>query len=684
VDTSKNSDRPHLLARAGFWLARLNVALVFVAASSVATAGDVYSPELAPANPQYLDYLVTKALTGRAEEVLADGQPATGYVPPPFDISHMTGMVPRDVLATRATLPGTFDLRATGMVTPVRNQGACGDCWAFATMGSLESNMLMAGAGTYNFSENHLNVRSGFDIGACKGGNASMATAYLIRWGNADGFAAGPVFETDDPYTSTTATSVSGLSPRFHHQETLYLPNRASYIDNTVWKTALQQYGALDVAFYVNTGNAAYWNSSTAAYYYSGSSGSNHEVTIVGWDDNYSASNFSTTPPGNGAYIVKNSWGTGWGKQGYFYLSYYDTSLGYASVFRADQSTGNYARQYAYDPLGMTSGASFAWAANVFTAQASESLAAVGFFTTSVNGSYELYIYTGTTGSPTSGTLRLSIAGTQAYAGYHTVVLPNAVALTAGEQFAVVMKETTPGYGYPAAIEDLWSGYSSAARASAGQSFYSQNGTSWYDLAALWPDANVTIRAFTSAATGTAAAFNDIANSWAVSYINAIAAAGITTGCGGGNYCPTLNVTRDQMAAFIIRAKEGEPTTACSTAPFADVPATSGFCKYIQRLAALGITTGCGSGNYCPGQVIDRQQAAAFLVRAVVGEPATDYCGTTNPFTDVSYDSAMCGYIKRLAELGITAGCGGGNFCPAGAVTRDQMAAFLARAFLGM
>lgn len=118
--------------------------------------------------------------------------------------------------------------------------------------------------------------------------------------------------------------------------------------------------------------------------------------------------------------------------------------------------------------------------------------------------------------------------------------------------------------------------------------------------------------------------------------------------------------------------------------PFQDVTAASFAMTNIMAIKAAGITAGCGGGNYCASSSVSRQEMAAFLVRAVEGEPPAGYCGTTNPFLDVPYASGMCGPIKRLAELGITTGCGGGNYCPTGLVTREQMGAFLARAFLGM
>lgn len=179
--------------------------------------------------------------------------------------------------------------------------------------------------------------------------------------------------------------------------------------------------------------------------------------------------------------------------------------------------------------------------------------------------------------------------------------------------------------------------------------------------------------------------FSDVpANNWALAYINALLDMGITTGCGSGNYCPSQFVTREQMAAFIVRVKEGEPTAGCTSQPFNDVPTSNFFCKYIQRMSALGVTTGCGNGNYCPSQNVTREQMAAFIIRAREGNPAAGYCGSTAPFLDVDTTNVFCGHIKRLLELHITTGCGPGNYCPSQNVTREQMAAFLARAFLGM
>ena len=181
--------------------------------------------------------------------------------------------------------------------------------------------------------------------------------------------------------------------------------------------------------------------------------------------------------------------------------------------------------------------------------------------------------------------------------------------------------------------------------------------------------------------------FKDVPSShWAFGYINAIRDAGITNGCGNNNYCPTARVTRDQMAAFLVRAIEGDPQSNLCAAgsPFSDVPWSVWYCSHVKRLVDQAITGGCGQGKYCPGNLVTREQMAAFIVRSVAGEPPQNYCGGVAPFKDVSPSSWSCGYIKKLIQLGITQGCGNGSYCPGANVDREQMAAFLARAFLGM
>lgn len=184
-----------------------------------------------------------------------------------------------------------------------------------------------------------------------------------------------------------------------------------------------------------------------------------------------------------------------------------------------------------------------------------------------------------------------------------------------------------------------------------------------------------------SALSSTVRPFTDVADSSSYApYVNTMHSIDVTAGCSSGKYCPNQSVTREQMAVFIIKAM-GANTAACSSAPFSDVPKTNAYCPYIKKLVDLGITSGCTSSKYCPGNDITRGQMAVFIVK---GMGATTTACSSAPFSDVPKTSAYCPYIKKLVDLGITSGCGGGKYCINDAVTRGQMAVFLGKGFVGM
>lgn len=440
-------------------------------------------PELAPLNPAFIAYK-TKA----ASSELALGEFGLGYFPSPLDLSHLNSL---EIINCQLSFPSSYDLRNYGKVTAVRNQGKCGACWAFATIASLES-YLMPGD-KRDFSENNLKNKHGFDFSCCEGGNKDMATAYLARWD-------GPVNETDDPYQETSCTSPSGLYPSKHIQDVIYIPGRRNALDNDAIKQALMNFGAVSVSMYWGD---SYWNSSNSAYYYYGGEDPNHLVAIIGWDDNFPGSRFKVAPPGNGAFLIRNSWGTNFGNSGYFWISYYDTvlALDEGAVFTAG-TTADYQTIYQYDTFGATSALGYtssntAWCANMFTSDKVQLLNAVSTYFLANGTTYELYIYTNcSASSPRSGTLAYSKSGTANYAGYHTIVLDQPVSLSAGQVFSIVFKLTTPNYSYPIPIELPISGYCSSATASAGQSFCSSTGSSWSDVTSYYPGTNVCVKGF--------------------------------------------------------------------------------------------------------------------------------------------------------------------------------------------
>jgi hypothetical protein len=166
-------------------------------------------------------------------------------------------------------------------------------------------------------------------------------------------------------------------------------------------------------------------------------------------------------------------------------------------------------------------------------------------------------------------------------------------------------------------------------------------------------------------------------------FVQALRNAEVTGGCGGPNYCPDNQASRAQMAVFLLRAKEGGDYTPppCTAPPFADVPAGDPFCRWIQELVARGVTSGCGGGNYCPAQPVNRAQMAVFLLVTREGPGYMPPACLTDPFLDVASSSPFCRWIQELVARGVTGGCGGGNYCPNAPVTRAHMAVFLALTF---
>jgi len=165
------------------------------------------------------------------------------------------------------------------------------------------------------------------------------------------------------------------------------------------------------------------------------------------------------------------------------------------------------------------------------------------------------------------------------------------------------------------------------------------------------------------------------------SFVTTLVSNAITAGVGGGAYGVDAPTLRQQMAVFLLKGKHGlcyAPPPCAGTFP--DVPCPSTFAAWIEALAAEGITGGCGSGNYCPQSPVRRDQMAVFLLKAEHGSsylpPAC-----AGAFPDVACPSTFADWIERLAAEQITGGCGNGNYCPLANNTRGQMAAFITKTF---
>lgn len=443
-----------------------------------------------PLSPHFEKYLtVSRQQPGR----MLTSTRLSGYIPPPLRLAHLSGQ--KAFLAFRdEALPAAYDLRKEKKLTPVKDQGLAGTCWAFAAYGSLESCLLPGD--TWDFSENNMkNLLSeacpeGYDRPADGGGNEWMATAYLARWN-------GPVTEAQDPY-NPSGTNCKQFLPVKHIKNVVYIPERRSPLDNTNLKLAIKNLGAVFSSMFFDDG---YYQEKNAAYYASGGEVPNHAICLVGWDNNYPRKRFKSTPPGDGAFIARNSWGKEWGEDGYFYISYYDLWIGkFNAVFSKAETPSSTDVIHQYDPLGWVASIGFsqptAWFANIFTVQADELLTGCSFYNASPDASYSLYVYKGVQPSqPRSGDMVLNLSGTISEPSYFIRKLSPTISLNQGQRFSIVIKLTTPGYNYPVPAELPIPGYSSKAQSQPGQGFISDKGKNWSDVYEAEQNASICLKA---------------------------------------------------------------------------------------------------------------------------------------------------------------------------------------------
>jgi hypothetical protein len=168
-------------------------------------------------------------------------------------------------------------------------------------------------------------------------------------------------------------------------------------------------------------------------------------------------------------------------------------------------------------------------------------------------------------------------------------------------------------------------------------------------------------------------------------WVESLVRAGVTSGCAVAPplYCPGLPATREQMAVFLLRAREGAAYAppACTAPPFTDVPCSSVFAPWIAELARRGITGGCGPGLYCPRASVARDQMAVLLLRTLEASTYAPPPCATPAFSDVPCANPFAAWVNELALRSIAGGCGGGLYCPGSAVTRGEMAVFLVATF---
>ncbi len=412
--------------------------------------------------------------------------PGTGYIPPDLDLSHIAAPMAGGILA----LPSRLDWREAGKVTPVKNQGACGSCYAFAAIAALESRVLIVEDSTFDFSENNVKECEWYGS-SCNGGNDWLVASYLTT--------AGSVLESCDPYVSSNVPCNQGC-PYRHTLLDWGAISGGAVPSAAVLKSYIQTYGPIYTTMYAGSGDA--WRSEFAAYngsytlYHAGYELPNHAVLIVGWDDDLSHDG------GHGGWIVKNSWGASWGgtcgygtQRGYFTIAYGSASIGSNSSIplswmhhSRDDSLLYYDEGGAGGSIGV-GGSLTAWGLCKYVPSRAMDIERVEFWTKDVTTDVDVYVYDDFAGGVPSNLIASRLDLSFDLAGYHSVPLTPSLYVNGGEDVYVVIKVTNAVSNFPLS-------YDTGGPKAPGRCFISASGSYFSEFTAA--DLGIRLRGTTN------------------------------------------------------------------------------------------------------------------------------------------------------------------------------------------
>ena len=438
----------------------------------------------APLNPEFVKYLEARE-SGTLKTSTPDGY-KLDYVPSPMYLHFQNNSASARSLKSTEVFPTKYDLRnvnENAYVTVPKDQGGGefgGNCVAFATMGAIESRLLVAGEDVYDLSEQNIAACYGYEWAYGEGANAVMATAYLSRF-------SGPVLESQDPYNLLNHTCLE-LDPAKLIPESRFLPN-----DMNVIKKAIMDYGAVWASVHINYDD---FDLIFNTYYYEGDENPNHAWLVVGWDD------FTLTTGGLGAWIVKNSWSDDWADDGFVDCSYMDTKiLSDAAQFHTIWETDEVDHLYMYDKLGALTSSGYAdpigYGLAKFEAPVEQLVTKVGTFVNAQGTVIDVEIYDDFDGSDLSNLLSSRSKILVEYPGFTTFdITPTEV----NGDFYVKVKYYSPGFNFPIPLEEFIEEYANPV-IDTGVNWTSANAANWNSSN---PDPenedegeNLTIRAYT-------------------------------------------------------------------------------------------------------------------------------------------------------------------------------------------
>ena len=456
----------------------------------------VFSSGSESPNSENIDYILGRPMTDEERQAqLAPLQNLDAFAPEP-EVDSNIG------IASYALYPGTYNANEERFVTEVKNQRNTSLCWAFSLASNLETSLLTREQKYYDLSEEQLAYfwanRVNDPLGNTPNdkitrtqsdyhgtGNGRVASFFLSTW-------SGMTTEEKVPFQSSAVTWPDSLA----YDTSAYMED-AIFSQYTVDRTKqlLMEYNSVSAMIYMLDN---YYYPDTASYSCPQSGLVNHAVTIVGWDDTYSKENFPSASGVNndGAWIVKNSYGKNWGKNGYFYLSYEDKSITNL-VSNTAVTTPAYPNNYFYDGAaagtvtfpGNTINNGY-YVSNIFKATAGngkdEELGEIVTAVPQDNTDFQIQVYTDlkNTSDPTSGTPAYaeSVDYTQQLAGIHTIHLNTPVKIPQGTFYSVVIRipdGSNKFYVEKTTTSTSW--FTATAGIDPDQSFFSTSGKKWYD-----------------------------------------------------------------------------------------------------------------------------------------------------------------------------------------------------------
>ena len=493
------------------------------------------------------------AVTAFAAEESISAEPPAAAAPPqpaPHLFAEPCSIPVEDEISIirkqiHSDIPSRFDLREQGMVTPIRDQGDLGTCWAHATLGSIETER-MTDDPHIDLSERYLATYMKSDQygdgtnDLTSGSDATVAMGLLSNWIGAVPESIAPYSEeyisdsTREEMQQESTVHVTGI-----HDLGIVQPDSDAELF-ALHQHCIKQTLCEGHALYMsmNFDTVGSMNCETAAVYNDPNdqvwNEAPHAIVIVGYDDDFSASNFSSPPPADGAWLVKNSWGTNNGKGGYYWVSYYDPTINGLYYFDA-VSAEEHDRLYSLDDYGANGlfaaceeGDESVYVSNAYTARENSFITDVMLNIACADDEYEITVYTDLTDPavPTSGEAHTATVGTAEHTGYQTVTLDTPVHINAGETFAVVARLSgVQGFHiaceYASDYAENGVGFTQYAYGSItsstlvnearimetfgeNQSFFSTDGSNWNDLFASYEydreylTGNICLRAMTA------------------------------------------------------------------------------------------------------------------------------------------------------------------------------------------